>query len=272
MKKIFYIFEDFKDDRISCLFRSRYPCSVTNHFIYAAGAGNLSTVLDRYAQQFSHSGFIIYCDLIPDNPQTKTCYERLWRLVSRRADLHQRVLVVPVVCAEYAYLDSFDDAYPILDTYKDSIKLCLSRKPYYEDNLINNPKCKSYEKFCKILCMCGIDHCGSTAARREDALYFQDDCPTTSKQCFSCDVVKPLAEKSHKFNGQYLFLDDTKYNQFSGFDKYTDTIIDLLKVYNARVDEYKESYTNIANKTFRREFKKFDIKLMEGLINAAFEY
>ncbi len=102
------IFEDKMDDLLSNLFRSAYSnCS----FIYSNGNGNLETLVRHYLDS-SDEFIMVYLDTIPDNKDTINIYKTLAR-ISRRNNF--RVIVMPIVCAEYYFISSL--SYEVYNNY-----------------------------------------------------------------------------------------------------------------------------------------------------------
>ena len=173
------IFEDNKDAALSLFFQKAYPDNIASSFIYANGNGNLIAVAKEYLEK-TNDMIGIFLDCVPGNNNIGRIYERL-RFLS--VQNHYRLLIFPVICTEYYFLDSLVSLGIIKRT--NDIELCLSRGLFQNADLMKNGmfknKTRNFEKYCKNLiiysglpCMPEKKYCNIACICKENL----PDCPS----------------------------------------------------------------------------------------------
>lgn len=147
-----FVFENKKDDLLSVLFRASYSnCS----FIYANGCGNLESCVEDNLSK-SDDSILVFLDTIPDNKNTVNIYKNLRRL-SRKNDF--RIVVMPIVCAEYYFIRSLRREYFIDDT---GVDICINKMFWKNSALVSDSDrkfVKNFEKYCKLILFKSVKDC-----------------------------------------------------------------------------------------------------------------
>lgn len=169
-----FIFEDKEDDLLSKLFQEAYD---SHNFIYAKGNGNLERIV-RDCLVSSEEGIIVYLDTIPDNKDSINIYKSLRRL-SLQNDF--RVIIMPIVCAEYYFIMSL-----VLTDYVNytGVDTCIRKDFWRNSSLVEEGDkvfVKNFEKFCKLILLKCVKDCikNSIGADGENTLYgyfYTKDC------------------------------------------------------------------------------------------------
>mgnify|MGYP000110956930 CR=1 FL=1 len=92
---------------------------------------------------------VVFLDSVPQNEQVLSNYKALVGVASMYPD---RVIPLPIVCAEYYFLKSLQ--YQPVFKDKELVEFCLSKK-YYKDlpHLIGHEHhAVTFERFCKFVC------------------------------------------------------------------------------------------------------------------------
>ena len=144
-----YIFEDHPDADISVLFKSAYSNDKLSSFIYAKGNGNLVDMVNSYLSKTTDM-IAVFMDTIPGNKDCYTIYREI-SLISKKNNY--RIVILPIVCAEYYMAKSIKD----IDVWKDIMETdrCIRKEPHITSSLMGYPDkaryCKNFEKYCKYL-------------------------------------------------------------------------------------------------------------------------
>ena len=191
-----YVFEDRADDLLSELFMSAYSkCS----FVYTRGNGNLVDKIVELLQN-SNDTIMVFLDTIPDNKNTINVYNNL-RRVSRKNNF--RVFVMPIVCAEYYFIQSLSNNMFISHL---GVDICKNKGYWKNSELIEDMDkhfVKNFEKFCKLILLKNVKDCAKHS-RKDNifyGIYYQNDCLCDYSDN-SCKKF-PKVEKAVNFVHQY---------------------------------------------------------------------
>ncbi len=144
-----YIFEDHPEADISLLFKSAYNEKTIESFIYAKGNGNL---IDKVNSCLLNTVdmIIVFMDTIPGNKDCYSIYKELSH-ISKKAN--NRVVVLPIICAEYYMIQSIQHTNLFIDTLE--VERCINKIPHITSNLMKYTDkakfCKNFEKYCKYI-------------------------------------------------------------------------------------------------------------------------
>lgn len=151
-----YIFEDKYQDLLSRLFRSGYPDAIGNSFRYADGVGNIVLYAEQALEDKGQDDIYVFMDVIADNRETARVYQKLRNLSIRNS---YRIVVFPLVCSEFYFIQSIASKKHLYSSVSDDIKcginICIN-KEWYRDSPImqtdlDREFTKSFEKYCKLI-------------------------------------------------------------------------------------------------------------------------
>lgn len=154
-----WMFEDKRTSRLSELFTHLYSESVHLQFDFTGGIDNAMTKLLNEVPT-STDTYILVMDIIPDNPHLYHIYDRLAELSKMN---NYRLLIIPIVCAEYNFIKSIADLDLITD--QEILYCCLDKQPYYKYlNKFSHPRdVRTFEKFCKHILIDFAKDCVTTS-------------------------------------------------------------------------------------------------------------
>lgn len=163
-----YIFEDHDNATLSQFFRSAYPEDISRQFIYVGGNGNLNS---HVKDNLSNDDYIIvYMDAIPGNASIIDTWREL-RKTSRDNDY--RVIVLPIVCAEYYLLQSIVHTNVIQSQI--GLEECLGLNPYFNSAAIvtdaDRVFVKNFEKYCKLILRKNLHTCANLTSEANRQFY-----------------------------------------------------------------------------------------------------
>ena len=240
-----FVFEDKKNDLLSVLFRYAYSES---DFVYAEGNGNLVSLAEKYLDS-TDDIITVFLDTIPDNKVTADIYNDLRRLSLRN---NLRVLVLPIVCAEYYFIRTLPKCYTGSIS---AMGVCLNKEYWRNCNFVSSDDkkfVKNFEKFCKLFLKKDIIDCIRTSRGKDNdnklyGFYYLKDCLC---DCSSniCNEIS-LRNKAIKFVSQYpIFPKENFLGCLSCFGSCD--IKRLWLIHRKLVDEYNnfvEKYRKIDN-------------------------
>lgn len=246
-----FIFEDKEIDLLSKLFKSAYNDS--SYFIYANGNGNLVNITEKCVNKYSDI-IVVYLDTIPDNKCTADIYGDLRRLSIRN---NFRVIVLPIICAEYYFINSLPDKY----FYDYSlVDVCMSKSYWRDLNFTDEEDkkfVKNFEKFCKLILLKNVKDCIKHTRFKDNSnklysYYYCKDCLCNCSD-FDCDVLS-LVDKAINFVHKYPFF--PVYDFIGDFESVdTDEVWSIHKRlvddYNSFVDTYKIANSNYSYKKLK---------------------
>ena len=183
-----YVFEDWEEDLLSKLFMSAYS---ENSFIYARGAGNLIHIAEKLLYK-SDEIILVYLDTIPDNRESIRVYNNLKRLSKKN---NFRVIVLPVVCAEYYFIQSLpEDLYYSVK----SVNICKSRGFWKNSDLLETVQdrefVRNFEKYCKLILLKNVRHCVKHTRENNNlyGYYYMQNC--------LCDFSMDICKEDNRLN------------------------------------------------------------------------
>lgn len=189
-----FLTEDKEDSPFVKLFNAAYPEEV----LYCSGGNGELVDWARSLADAEHK-VLVYMDMVPDNREIKHIYNALLDLYyTEKLD----VLVLPIVCAEYAFIKSVVGVGKTIYS-QSGLNVILNKSLQYVSLAGSGThSSKNFEKFCKSFCKrCLNKECCSVESN-EAALkqpYFADSCA----KCEGCSVKFTLARKSSLFLAQY---------------------------------------------------------------------
>lgn len=188
-----YLSEDSAGSPFSQLFNAVYGCTVLE-CVWS------SFLLRKYARRYASSGddVIVYLDLVPDNSRLISVYRSLMDLT--KDDL--RVAVLPIVCAEYAFIRSIVGVPGTIASDEVLHEILTKSLDYSKSSFAKRHSQKwlrSFETFCKLFCAkCLNERCCSVDSNAcASKPYFSGDC-----NCSDCSTRLTLLEKSVAYLGQ----------------------------------------------------------------------
>lgn len=240
-----YVFEDKKDDLLSKLFCKLYDSCI---FVYADGNGNLVRIVEDLLIS-SDDNILVYMDLIPDNINTVSIYKSLKR-ISRKNDF--RLVVMPIVCAEYYFIKSLPEYLFLSDK---GLKECINKEYYKDSELIEDSdrKCvKNFEKYCKLILLKNVVDCvrHSRKDNSKYGCYYEEDCLCDG--CYDFCKVYTAIEKAADYVYQYPVFPDT--NLIDNCNKIN--IDSLWEIHRGLVDDYNLMVDNFMLKDKRYTYTK----------------
>lgn len=243
------LFEDSKDDLLSVLYRAVYVSEVDNSFAYSDGNGALIQKAENLLKQGADRIYV-FMDMIPGNLSIHKVYYGLKRVVKKYLG---RIWVLPVVCAEYYFIEAFHETQFLVSDV--GVETVLSKGDYSQSLLISDESerkfAKNFEKFCKlVLNKCYIDCIKHTRGINNTnscyGVFYKEDCKC-GNSCINCREQSVL-EKSEKFVKTYPCH---VYNPLIGdARKMTDEEVcvmhrSLVDSYNLWVSEYNKTNRGI---------------------------
>ena len=177
-----FIFEDYKDDINSQFFEQGYTKEISDKFIYANGNGELSKVAEDKLKNTTED-IVVYLDVIPGNRSIFQVYKKLERLSKQYS---YRLIVLPLVCAEYYIIKSLYNSQAMVD--KTGVDICINKDVYIGSPLIKTSDdvkfCKNYEKYCKLILIKNLRECAKHTGKFDDngqirpeyGRYYLEDC------------------------------------------------------------------------------------------------
>lgn len=222
-----FVFEDLRNDLLSRLFISAYN---EESFIYTEGAGNLVNTVSKLLLENSEP-IVVYIDTIPDNRETVRVYNNL-RVLSKKNDF--RVIVFPIVCAEYYFIKSLPE-YVFLSL--SSVNKCKNKEFWGNSDLVESEAdkkfVKNFEKYCKLILLKNVFDCVKHTRNSElYGYYYTKDCWCGLMK----DACKPerLLNKSLNYVYQYPVYPS---KNFKGSGK-TISLDDAWLIHRTLVDEF----------------------------------
>lgn len=195
-----YIFEDHPDDSLSRLFKKSYSNDVSSKFIYAQSVSNVKKLARQELRKTENEMVYVFMDMVSNNINLIQIYKYLSK---KSQDSNYRLVVLPLVCAEYYFICSLSE-YTILD--KETMDLCINRLPFTNAKIVQSVKKvpATFEQFCKLILCSGVIDCIKRDSSNNNPMYdfyFNKDCRCESslRDCLNLT----LQEKSKQFLGQY---------------------------------------------------------------------
>lgn len=154
---------------------------------------------------------IVYMDMIPGNKDCITIYNRL-KKVSKDNDF--RVIIFPIVCAEFYMLKSIKNTQLFID-YKEVLQ-CINKQPHILSKLMDSTDkakyCKNFEKYCKYLLKFGVKkHCIKPYNKitDENGEYYRNSClcELATSECAMLNIL----DKSVQLLNQYRYVPSGSY-------------------------------------------------------------
>ena len=248
-----YIFEDKKDDLISILFARGY--SDISDFIYANGNGNIIGIVNRLLGIGEDA--CVFLDTIPGNDSKYRIYKDL-RLISMKNGY--RVIVMPIVCAEYYFIKSIANKTKLFKTCT-GVEECLNKRFYGESCLLHTAgknyaaKCKNFEKYCKLILMTTVIDCvrHSRLNNSHYGEYYTNSCPCN--RTYSRCENAPILHKSLDLLSQYPCVPSkscagSNNTRELSADEIWDVHRKLVREFNEMTVEFKEKDKS-GNKDYR---------------------
>ena len=232
-----YLFEDASDADLSKFFLVSYASEAAQSIFFSGGNGNLCSVAKKLLNAHKSESLVVYMDLVPNNQNVTTVYDSLRVLCKNYLD---RMVIIPLVCAEYYYLRSLPCSSLALDM--ELYKHCVDKLPYWDLPQLKNGvhKQKSYasfEKLCKLICDSYLSKCCQIPRRgriKGSHIYTvkQCKCDAALKECRPMSVL----EKSRRLLSQYPCVPlDSKHtvSKTFSFDDAKKLHVKLIREFNA---------------------------------------
>ena len=233
-----YIFEDKADDLTSLLFKAGYDKDTASKFIYAGGNGNL---LKEAENQLCHAQeaekVCVFLDMVPDNKELHKIYSNLRRLCRQYT---YRLIVMPIVCAEYYLIKSLSNE-PVMKS-KVGVDICINKEVYFSSPLIetNDDKkfCKTFEKYCKLILLKNMENCAKHSRGENEenimyGVYYTSDC-ICNRSMDNC-VHKSLLDKALNFLQNYPYMPE---ESLLNREKLSDN--EIVLIHKKLVDEFND--------------------------------
>lgn len=201
-----YIFEDNENADISVLFKEAYREYNRNlKFIYVMGNGRLYSEAKKQLELCNNEEVAVYMDMIPCNPDCAKIFRELSKLSRKN---NYRVIIMPIVCAEYYMIKSLEDK----DFINDEHIKCINKEQHFKSDLLKNDNyaakyCKNFEKYCKyILKFTSKRDCikPMNVDKKIRGEYYRQDC-LCSKPDNECKSLS-LINKSLALLSQYQYV------------------------------------------------------------------
>lgn len=234
-----YIFEDKTDDLISLLFKAGYNEKTASKFIYTNGNGALIGESKKQLQNTPNNEKIcVFIDMAPGNKELYGIYRGLIKIAEQYTG---RMIIMPLICAEYYLIRSFVNK-PVLKSYV-GVDICVNKEVYFNSPLIVTQQdkefCKNFEKYCKLILIKNLMDCArhSRGIRHENLIYgayYTKDCKCDAGTD-SC-VTEPVLKKSYDFLKNYPCIPEGSY--FQDTQKYSD--LEMQGIHRRLVDEFNE--------------------------------
>lgn len=198
-----FVTEDRSDSPFVKLFNMAY--SPTDSVLYCAGSNTrlYSKVVDLLG---SGNWVVVYLDLVPDNDELHGYYEKLLDLY-----VHcEKVVVVPIVCAEYLFILSVLDN-DMAFYSRDGLGIILDKFLTYRPLVSGSSGVsRSFEKYCKSFCARRLNSdCCSVVSNKSGISqpYFAEACGVLNS-CSGCKSKLTLREKGELFCSMYPVIPD----------------------------------------------------------------
>lgn len=231
-----YIFEDMKEDILSEFFRKAYPSKIADKFIYTNGNGGIKSTAKELLET-TQDTIIVFWDFYPTNKSIVDIYRDL----RKKSIAHDnRIIVLPIVCAEFYILKLLRKNEMITDENKANIAFDFD---LYDEILQSNEVtdsdvkfCKNFEKYCKLVTMKWVKECAKTNGTQE---YYTESCVCNTLNDNKC-LSRELTQKAIDYISQYpcvpagSYTDDIK--QLT-VDEIWDIHRQLVNMFNKIVDK-----------------------------------
>ena len=231
-----YVFEDKREDVLSEFFRKAYPEDVSERFVYTNGNGAILSKVEQLLN-CTHEIIVVFLDFYPTNNSITKIYSRL-HYESRKND--NRVIVLPIVCAEFYLLKFLDKNNMITDKRKADIVLNFE---LFDDVLRSNDFteidikfCTTFEKYCKLVTMKWVEDCAKTNKTQE---YYTENCKCETLSNSDC-ISYELEQKSIDYIGQYPYVPKSTYDnevEDSDVEEIWDVHRQLVGMFNSIADK-----------------------------------
>ena len=243
-----FIFEDKKTDLLSKLFMHAYKeCS----FYYTEGNGNIISTVEELLTT-TNEVMMVFLDTIPDNKDTIRIYKKL-SVISRKNDF--RIIVMPIVCAEYYFILSLSDS---IFTSHVGLDICKNKEYWRNSKLIETDEdrkfTKNFEKYCKLILHKCVKDCARHSGEGNNlhGFYYDKDCLCCSSDS-NCEKIS-LKDKAVNYVSQYPTFPGDGY--LGKCDLLGDVDIwfihrSLVDDFNRMVDKYKSIDENHAFSTIK---------------------
>lgn len=119
-----FIFEDNKDDIISEFYRRAYNNNISNKFIYSNGNSFIPDISTNLLKNTNDS-IVVFIDMIPGNKSIIEIYKKLHNISKAN---NFRLIVLPIICAEYYLIKSLYKSQVLKNT--EGIDICINREFY----------------------------------------------------------------------------------------------------------------------------------------------
>lgn len=260
------VFEDQEGTLLSTFVRNAIPEQVK--CFYSNGAKKIKSTLKAIHEAYPEEFIVVYCDLVPNNFETKTTFIGLWNMVAGNNSMHKKVFIAPSLCTEYYYLQSLFKYGLVNENHKGVVGLCLSREPYSNDHRLlewDHNEYSTHERFCKLLCKVAVKECARTASH-ENHYYMLRDCFCDADVTPECTELT-VYEKSCRVADEWMFRVDGWGNTVLHFDLKSsiENLMLVAEKHNSLVEEYESA----GNKTRKTAMINFNI--LRGLIYASFQ-
>jgi hypothetical protein len=229
---VIYVFEDKRDDVLSDFYRKAYPQDIGERFVYTNGNGN---ILDKVGKilELTNETIVVFLDFYPSNDSIVRIYKKLSHLSRNN---NNRLVVMPIVCAEYYMLRLLKKNDMIID--KRSVDTALEFGLYDEILVSDEDRkfCTTFEKYCKLVLMKSVKECVSTKGK---CTYYREDCLCQMPADSECKENR-LVDKASGYVGEYPCSPKGSYSS----EKNYQTIDDIWNRHRELVD----MFNNIADK------------------------
>lgn len=231
-----YIFEDMKDDILSKFFREAYPKVISEKFVYTNGNGGIFDTVKKLIIETQET-IVVFLDFYPTNDSIVRIYRKL-----RKESINNgnRIVVLPIVCAEFYILKLLDNNNMITDKAKAKIAFDFD---LYDKVLQSNAFdaqdrkfCTTFEKYCKIVTMKWVKECARTNSTQE---YYTENCICNTLNDGSCKSCE-LTQKAMDYISQYPCVPAGSYtndNRHLTIDEIWDIHRQLVEMFNKIVDK-----------------------------------
>ena len=249
-----YIFEDHPEADISLLFKSAYNGKIANSFIYAKGNGDL---VDKVRSCLLNTAdmIVVFMDTIPGNKDCYTIYRELGHISKKN---NNRVVVLPIICAEYYMIKSIQNEELFIDM--DETNRCINKIPHITSKLMKYTDkarfCKNFEKYCKYILKYNTSKDCLKPYNKIDDIngeYYKESC--TCEMSTSDCLQKTLSEKAINLLVSYKYVPSgsiaVNVSDVTEADIW-DIHRELVDEYNSFVDEYRLANTNSSENKYKK--------------------
>lgn len=229
-----YIFEDDERDILSIFFRQAYPTTQSSNFIYARGNCNLEDKIKNELEN-NNEHILVFMDMVPGNRELIKCYNK-YKKLSR--DNNFRVIVLPIICAEYYLIKALKDTPALSNSC--GVDICINKEVYFNSPVITDARdrnyCKNFEKYCKLILMKNTKYCATHSGKTTNEFYgayYTKDCICKFKDA-ACKKEHTVLEKAINYIKQYPCIPCGSYLK-NVITLYSD---DLWNVHRQLVNDY----------------------------------